>query len=96
MAEAQKEMGNHAKESMLAKRRQLCLGRAGKGNDSKKEKRNSAGNSVAGYGRNLFRLCTQISSCPDIYHPTGSGDVCDSYNYDVESKKDPAKWNTKN
>lgn len=95
LAEAQREMGDHAKESMLAKRRQMCLGRAGKGDDSKREKRNSAGNSVAGYGRNLFRLCTQISSCPDTYHPTGSIDVCDSYNYDVEHKKDPAKWKTK-
>lgn len=94
LAEAQREMGTHAKESMLAKRRQMCLGQAGKGDDSKREKRNSAGNSVAGYGRNLFRLCTQISTCPDVYRPTGSTDTCDSYNYDIESKNDPAKWKT--
>lgn len=93
LAEAQREMDTHAKESMLAKRRQLCLGRAGKGDDSKKEKRNSAGNSIAGYGRSMGMLCEQLKSCPAESQPTGYLGAC--IDYEAESKKDPVKRNTK-
>ena len=85
-------MGNHAKESMLAKRRQLCLGRAGKGNDSKKEKRNSAGNSIAGYGRSMGLLCGQLKDCTND-QPVGFQDAC--IDYGAESKIDPFKRKTK-
>lgn len=92
IAEAQREMGTHAKESMLAKRRQLCLGRAGKGDDSKKEKRNSAGNSIAGYGRSMGLLCGQLKDCTND-QPVGFQDAC--VDYGTESKIDPFKRKTK-
>ena len=93
LAEAQREMRNHAKESMLAKKRQTCLGRAGKGNDSKKEKRNSAGNSIAGYGRSMGLLCGQLKSCDNDSQPVGFQDAC--VDYGTESKIDPFKHKIK-
>lgn len=92
---AQQEMQKYTQESMLAKRRDGCLGRAGKGSESKREKRNDAGNSIAGYGRQLWGLCKQIekSNCGADNLPAGMNDTC--VNYEEESKKDPRASRTK-